>query len=361
MERQTGEKRKQQKYGHKLIVLTLCCGAWLVACGNTESAASDGFDSASVADSGITGREDLSESLSAGALGDTATAPTETPEPSFDLNWFLGLPMVSELSPEKQEVALRLYEDGVLEGGVTGLKSLLVEDMDGNGQFDCVAMLCHEGDIYGHGCVYIYMNEEEPYRFYDEAWPYYVGADVQWTDLTGDGRLEIILETVGSGNGAAGDHYVAVVSDTGNGIKELEFPLIPEKKEMEDYPEIQVDVYMEAEENTYSAYCPYLEDRITFESPWTDYGQSREVTEPIPVGGNVRGFFHPVCEEKDGKNRLIVWEYLSGEGGIVHCVGLACFAIEWDEDGTSRIREWWIEPVETYSEWFWNDFVPKLE
>lgn len=267
---------------------------------------------------------------------------------------FLELPIVSELPADKQEAALRLYEDGVLEGGLMELVDLFVEDMDENGQLDCVAMLRNAGeeyslwDSYGHGCVYIYLNDREPYRFYDENWPYLIISPyIQWADLTGDGRLEIILETQGTGNGAWGDWYVAVVSDTGEGIRELEFPPIPAEMAEEPMPGILVEVYMEAEEDTYSAYCPYLEDRIMFQAPWTDYGRSMEITGPTLVGGNVRGFAvqQLLCDETDGKNKLVVAEYLSGEGGVVDEVGTAFFTIAWDEDGASRIEDWWVEPV----------------
>lgn len=61
------------------------------------------------------------------------------------------------------------------------------------------------------------------------------------------------------------------------------------------------------------------------------------------VGGNVRGFYNICSMEYEGRDALVVSEYLNGEGGNVHCVGTARFLILWEKDGSSRIVKWWID------------------
>lgn len=50
------------------------------------------------------------------------------------------------------------------------------------------------------------------------------------------------------------------------------------------------------------------------------------------------------CVEYKGGYAVEASEYLYGEGGHAHGVGIAKFIIVWDEDGNSRVDKWWIEP-----------------
>ncbi len=65
-----------------------------------------------------------------------------------------------------------------------------------------------------------------------------------------------------------------------------------------------------------------------------------------PCGGNSRGYFNLWRSEYDGRDALEVSEYLYGEGGIAHGLGLAKFLIVWDENGEGEIVKWWVEPFE---------------
>ncbi|MCH5270424.1 MAG: hypothetical protein J1E83_06700 [Lachnospiraceae bacterium] len=320
--------------------IALCCGLLLAACGGVNG------DNSNMPQESISANEEQAEeSTQETALAenpeDEAAEPAKT---SFTLEEFLELEKIANLTPGEQETALRIYD--ILESGDMTLVDLLIADMDENGQDDMVVTLrdADEGDSYGYGCIYVYINEEEPYRFYNENWPYRFGVHVQWGDLTGDGRMELVLDTVGIGNGAAGDNYVAVISDTGEGLKELDFPPIPEEMETEFSVGVLMDVYMETEADTYSVYCPYLDESITLHTPNADPERQALILEPLLAGGNVRGFYLPEFVEYEGQNALRVEEYLNGEGGVVHCIGIASFIIVWDEDGTSRIADWWVEP-----------------
>ncbi len=50
--------------------------------------------------------------------------------------------------------------------------------------------------------------------------------------------------------------------------------------------------------------------------------------------------------EYNGKPAIEAWEYLHGEGGIPHSVGIAKFIITWNQDGSSHIADWRIDPWE---------------
>ena len=76
------------------------------------------------------------------------------------------------------------------------------------------------------------------------------------------------------------------------------------------------------------------------------YEQDASETHGRRGGANCRGFYDLKCVEYEGGLALEVSEYLYGEGGIVHGVGIAKFIIVWDEDGNSRADKWWVEPWE---------------
>ena len=67
----------------------------------------------------------------------------------------------------------------------------------------------------------------------------------------------------------------------------------------------------------------------------------------MPVAGasaaSSRGFEHDLCIAIVIRDALVVSEYLCGEGGNVHCVGIARFLLLWEQDGSGRIEKWWIE------------------
>lgn len=241
----------------------------------------------------------------------------------------------------------RLLADNIFQEDTMELTGLVINDMDGNGQNDLLVMLLERGEeetfvtAYGSGCIWLYMNEDEPYCFAEEDACYYGWFDFFAEDIDNDENVEIVLSVQGTGCGAIGDSYKAVLKYKNHAIERMELP----SDLLEEYDRgIDVMVYQEPEKNRYSAYCDYLKENLYF--------TAENVFEPEKeaqwVGGNVRGFYdlHPI--QYQGKNALQASEYLSGESGIMQCVALAQFIIVWDENGNPYIDKWWIEEAGSY-------------
>lgn len=231
-----------------------------------------------------------------------------------------------------------LCRDNVFQDGAMELTGLMIEDMDGNGQKDMLVMVLdgEERPFYGGGCIWFYMNEDKPYCFDDEACSYYGWFDAFWADIDNDENVEIVFSTQGTGCGAAGDSCKVVLKYKDHNMEQMELP-----SELTDDAGIYVDVTQYPEENSYSAYCGYLDETVLFQSDNIEDWERPKTAQY--VGGNVRGFYDLCCVEYEGKNALQASEYLHGEGGIAHWVGTAQFLIVWDEKGNSSIAKWWIE------------------
>lgn len=233
-----------------------------------------------------------------------------------------------------------LVEKDVFENGTMELEGLVIDDMDGNGQKDVLAMVQDPDQkfSYGTGSLFIFMNEDEPYCYRNENFPYYGFLNVVWADLDNDGNVEIALEAQGTGNGGAGDWSKAVFKYKEHAVTEMEMP-----SDLEEYYDkgIQVEVYREPQENMYSAYCPYLDDTIVFEARNIEGYELPETS--VLVGGNVRGYFGLECIEYEGKDALQMYEYLHGEGGIAHGIANARFVVTWDEAGEGHVVSWGID------------------
>ncbi len=231
-----------------------------------------------------------------------------------------------------------LLADDIFQDDAMELTELVIEDMDKNGQNDLLVMVLdrEEKPFYGSGCVWLYMNEDEPYCFADEDASYYGWFDSFAEDIDNDGNVEIVLSTQGSGGGAVGDSYKAVLKYQNHGFERMELP----SDLLEEYDRgIDIMVYQEPEENYYSAYCDYLKENIYFHAENTFEPEA----EAVWVGGNARGFYNLRPVKYEGKNALQASEYLYGEGGIVHNVATAQFIILWDKNGDAYIDKWWIE------------------
>jgi len=237
-----------------------------------------------------------------------------------------------------------LLADDIFQNGMMMLTGLVIDDMDGNGQKDMLVMVldAEERPFYGSGCLWFYMNDDVPYCFDNEDCSYCGWFYAFWADVDNDENVEIIFSAQGSGVGAAGDSYKAVFKYKDHGIERMELPSDFE----EDYDcGFKVTVRQEPQENSYSAYCSYLDETIPFQAVNVDI-EGWEPPDTIrEVGGNVRGFFDLQCVEYEGKNALQVSEYLCGEGGIVHGVATAHFLIVW-EDGKADVVKWWVESDE---------------
>lgn len=237
-------------------------------------------------------------------------------------------------------------EDDIFGGGVREISDLIFDDIDSNGKTDMIIMV-QETEmkyLYGTGALYFYMNEEESYCFTDEEFPFYMPLNICYADLNGDGNVEIVFELRGTGNGGAGDWYKAILSYTGNAMERLEFPV----DEDSDYSDVEftVDVIMEPDPDTYTAYCPYFDESITFQASNMyegDIQKSYLADAPKGVGSNCRGYYDLQIVMWEGRNALQVKEYLYGEGGIAHGVGSAYFILLWDEHGNGSVADWWVE------------------
>ncbi|MDE5596820.1 MAG: hypothetical protein K2J04_03205, partial [Lachnospiraceae bacterium] len=181
----------------------------------------------------------------------------------------------------------KLLADDVFQDDMMELTGLVIEDMDDNGQNDLLVMVLEreEKPFYGSGCVWLYMNEDKPYCFADEDASYYGWFDSFAEDIDNDGNVEIVLSTQGSGCGAVGDSYKAVLKYQNHGFERMELP----SDLLEEYDRgIDIMVYQEPKENYYSAYCDYLKENIYFHAENTFEPEK----EAVWVGGNARGFYN---------------------------------------------------------------------
>lgn len=235
----------------------------------------------------------------------------------------------------------RLCRDDVFRDQTARLVGVDIEDLDQNGQPDMVVMV-QEGEnyYYGAGCIYFYMNEDEAYCFRDEDYPFFFGFNVIPGDFDGDGNMEIAFESLGTGCGGAGDWHPRILKYKDHTMAPMDFPYEASDDSYNPaWPGISISVAQEMQEDTYSAYCAYLDDTIMFKADnvW-------EPEERRECGGNSRGYFNLWRGEYEGKDALEVSEVLYGEGGMAHVLGLAKFLIVWDEDGEGKIVKWWVEP-----------------
>lgn len=297
-----------KKYRRIILVwISICCGIILAACGEKETEAQE-------EDTRIT--EDKTE------LNE---------EKFYEMTETLGLD-----KGEAEKYYERLCEDNVFQNGTGELTDLLIEDLDGNGQKDMIAMV-QEGEfyLYGEGCIYFYMNEDSAYCFKDEDYPFFFDLDVVTGDFDNDGNTEIVFESHGTGNGASRDWSLRMLKYKNHTMERMDFP---SETYENDERYIGISVTQESVKDTYSAYCAYLDETIEFNSENIFEPENSRV-----VGGNVRGFYNICSMEYEGRDALVVSEYLNGEGGNVHCVGTARFLILWEKDGSSRIVKWWID------------------
>ena len=238
-----------------------------------------------------------------------------------------------------------IMEDDILDGGIRAIRDLIFDDIDGNGMTDMVIMVQKTENFYGEGALYFYMNEEEPYCFADEMVPYF-DWNICYADLNRDGNVEIAVALRGTGNGGSGDWHKVLFGYTGSAMERLEFPSDYDDEDDEYEVGLYVDVIMEPEPDTYTAYCSYLDESITFKARNIYEGDKQLAyleKAPKDVGGNLRGYYDLQVVAWGGRNALQVREYLYGEGGNVHCVGEACFILIWDERGNGSVADWWVE------------------
>lgn len=229
----------------------------------------------------------------------------------------------------------RLCDDNVFQNHTARLIGVDIEDLDQNGQTDMVVMVADaEYNYYGEGCIYFYMNEDEAYCFRDEEYPFFFGFNLVPGDFDNDGNTEIAFESLGSGVGGAGDWHPRILKYKDHTLEPMVFPA-------DDYDGrgIRIVITQEEKWDTYSACCAYMNETLVFEAE-----NKMDPDASQPCGGNSRGYFNLWRGEYEGRDALEVSEYLYGEGGTMHFLGLAKFLIVWDENGDGQIVKWWVEP-----------------
>lgn len=237
------------------------------------------------------------------------------------------------LSGEEADILYRrLLDSRVLEREEMRITGMAAGDYDGNGCTDmvvCLYSLDEDADDYRDGCLYLFMNEDEPSYIYEEFCCYWGGMIVNdfGADIDRDGKTEVIILVQGTGNGGPGDSCKFVVKYENTGIKKIELP-----DNMADDCGIEVTVEGNPKKGVYTAYCAELDEEIEFSA-------DRAVDDMR--GGNCRGYYDLKVGEYQGKEVLLGYEYLY-VGGIVEYVGAAVFVIGWDESGNSYIRDWYI-------------------
>ena len=241
---------------------------------------------------------------------------------------------------EAEEYLQTLMDDNIFQDGAMALTGIQIDDIDGNGQADMLVMVldAQETPAYGSGSLWFYMNEDEPYCFSEEDCSYNGWFEAFWADIDNDENVEIVFSAQGTGCGAVGDSYKAVFKYKDHGIERMQLPSDFE----EDYDcGIWVDVIQEPQKDSYSAYCPYFDERISFQAENVEGWDLPEAAQD--VGSNARGYFNLRVAEYQGKKALQASEYLYGEGGVAHYVATAQFLIAWKADGTPEVVKWWIE------------------
>lgn len=290
-------------------------------------------------------KEDIGAGLADSSAGDTVSSREDNTviteeileqcREEFDYRArFEGTPSREEMDVLYQ----RFLDSGLMEREEMRLTGVAAGDYDGNGCTDmvvCLFPLEEDADYYSDGCLYLFMNEDEPCRIYEEFCCYRFGAmlDVFGADVDGDGKTEIVIPIQGTGVGGPGDTSKIVVKYLDPGIRRMELPSNLE----EDYDQgIEVAVKGDPKKGVYIAYCAEFDEEIEFSA-------GREVDDMR--GGNCRGYCILRMGEYEGEEVLLGYEYLY-VGSIVECVGNAVFVIKWDEEGNPYVRDWYVEGMD---------------
>lgn len=330
-----------KKYGRGIILAAciLFCLISVSGCGETETP--DQTDNLEQAEDMPIGSEAVEPKDVQRVESDTAVGQEDEQEYDSETYFYEKAKEQGIEREEAEEYWERLLTDNILKEGGMELTGLVIEDMDGNGQKDLLIMtLDHElkklsYPSYGSGCVWLYMNEDEPYCFAEEDACYYGVFEFFTEDIDNDGNAEIVLSMQGSGVGTA-DYYKVIFKYKDHNIEQMELP----SDFAQDDPDrgVCISVYQEPEKNRYSAYCDYLKETIYFNAE----NAQEPKEEAISAGANARGFFGLCPVKYKGQNALQASEYLYGEGGAWHSIATANFIILWDENGNAYIDEWWI-------------------
>lgn len=304
------------------------------------------------------GQEETGESAFAGALQESGGGAPEKeeydPEDQIRKNQekFYEEAGKQGISQQEARACLQvLMEDNIFRDGVMELTGLRIADIDGNGQTDMLVVVqdVQEKFLYGTGGLWFYMNEDEPYCFYEEECPYFGWYSSFWADLDDDGHVEITFCAQGTGCGGTGDHYKAVFKYRDHSIERMQLPSDHDDEASGEY-RLDVYVFQEPEADSYSARCARLDEQVSFRA---ENAEGWDLPDAVRQAGcNVGGFYDLRVAEYEGKKVLQASEYLCGEGGVPHGVAEARFLITWDRDGTPQVLKWWVEAYgDTWENW----------
>ena len=194
-----------------------------------------------------------------------------------------------------------LMDDNIFRDGVMELTGLRIADIDGNGQTDMLVVVqdVQEKFLYGTGGLWFYMNEDEPYCFYEEECPYFGWYSSFWADLDDDGHVEITFCAQGTGCGGPGDHYKAVFKYRDHLIERMQLPSDHDDEASGEY-RLDVYVFQEPEADSYSARCARLDEQVSFRAENTGGWDLPDAVRQ--AGCNVGGFYDLRVAEYEGKN-----------------------------------------------------------
>lgn len=253
----------------------------------------------------------------------------------------------SSLYGMSEEDAIAMYgkldDSKILDETDMCLTGVAFGDYDGNGETDMIVCLYRDeedSDGYTDGCLYLFMNDDDPYYIYDAFCCYCFGnifGDFG-ADIDHDGITEIVFCVQGTGAGGMGDCQKFVIKYRDNEVERMELPGdLSEgydsglEVEIEGYPVI----------GKYKIYCPYLDERIVMETE-----ETRDSS-----GGNCRGYYTLMMTEHEGRQLLAGYEYLY-VGYTTNGVANAVFVFDWDENGKAFVSQWYVEDEKG------NQFVP---
>lgn len=174
-----------------------------------------------------------------------------------------------ELSDAQMKALYQSIEkEGVFDKEYMRLTGVVLNDYDANGMTDVLVCLYEDKDganTYQDGCLYLFMNDDEPYYIYDDFCCYSCG----WifgdfgADIDNDGYTEIVFCVQGTGCGGAGDCQKFVFKYKDNKIERME---LPNDFDYDYDCGLTVKIEKDVTKGTYSAYCPYLDDTIVFDT-----------------------------------------------------------------------------------------------
>ncbi len=252
----------------------------------------------------------------------------------------------------------RFQEDNIfLNNGYIG-SGLQFIDADGNGEKDVFLLTMEDYNSFNklkdpefYSYFYVYMNSDPVYNvkqdFEKGSVYHFWQQNIVTGDFDQDGFIEIAYNICTGGNGGAGSSDKGVLKYHNHELSKIKLPNDLDN----DFGDVglQVQVLAGEKENSFAAYCPYVEQTVEFNGP--KYRLESDVITAKPqegenVGGNVRGYCSMEVVRSEGRDYLLLEEFLHGEIGINDGVGLAQFLVEWNSDGESRVIEFTMQELE---------------